>query len=120
MNQAAAIGALGALAQETRLAVFRRLVAEGAIGLSAGALARALNVAPPTLSFHLNHLAAAGLVRGRRDGRQIFYAIDVAAVRALLGFLVEDCCGGQPELCLPAAPALCCPPKSARSRRVKV
>ena len=118
MKQAKAVAALGALAQETRLAIFRRLVAEGAIGLSAGELARAVAVPPSNLSFHLNQLAAAGLVRARRKGRQVFYAIEVAAVRALLGFLVQDCCRGQPELCLPEAAAEpCCPaPRRQRAR----
>jgi len=122
MNQSTAIGALGALAQDTRLAIFRRLVAEGPFGLPAGDLARELGVQPPNLSFHLNRLAAAGLLRARRDGRQVYYAIDVAAVRGLLAFLTQDCCGGQPDLCLPA-PAPCCPPaqskRSARSRTRK-
>jgi DNA-binding transcriptional ArsR family regulator len=117
MKPATAVTALSALAQETRLAIFRRLVAEGAIGLSAGALARAVKVPPPNLSFHLNQLTAAGLVRARRNGRQVFYAIEVAAVRVLLGFLVQDCCGGQPELCVPAiAPEACPAPRRQRAR----
>jgi len=117
MIQSAAIEAFGALAQETRLAIFRRLVAEGPFGLPAGELARDLGVQPPTLSFHLNRLAAANLVRPRRDGRQVYYAIDVAAVRGLLAFLTQDCCGGQPELCLPVpAAAPCCPPARPKRR----
>lgn len=117
MEAAEAVAALAALAQETRLAVFRRLVVAGAVGLPAGQLAVELGVAPPTLTFHLNQLAAAGLVRARRQGRQVFYSLEVAAMRALLGFLAEDCCQGHPELCapLPAPTAACCPPPPAKT-----
>jgi DNA-binding transcriptional ArsR family regulator len=103
------IDALGSLAQETRLAIFRLLVQEGPEGLPAGVIATTLGVPNATLSFHLNHLSHAGLLESRRAGRSIVYAIRVEGVRGLVGFLVQDCCGGKPELCgLPVAP--CCPP----------
>ena len=118
MDPPTAVAALGALAQETRLAVFRRLVAAGSLGLPAGSLAAELGVAPPTLTFHLNHLAGAGLVRARRAGRQVFYALEVEAMRGLMAFLMEDCCQGNPELCAPLPkPAACCPPIATPRRR---
>jgi DNA-binding transcriptional ArsR family regulator len=84
---------LSALAHESRLEIFRRLVQRGPAGLAAGELAEALTVAPPTLSFHLAHLARAGLVTSRRAGRSIVYSADFAAMRELVGFLFENCCG---------------------------
>ncbi|MDP6707408.1 MAG: metalloregulator ArsR/SmtB family transcription factor [Alphaproteobacteria bacterium] len=98
MESTRAIDALGALAQETRLAVFRLLVAAGPDGMAAGDVATALNVAPGTLSFHLKELSRADLVLSRRQGRQIFYAADYAGMRALLTYLMHDCCGGRVEL----------------------
>ncbi len=117
MKQNDAVAALAALAQETRLAVFRRLVVAGAVGLPAGQLAAELRVSPPTLSFHLQQLVTAGLVRSRRSGRQIIYALEVEAMRGLLGFLAQDCCQGHPELCAPFAAATSCCPPPARTRR---
>ena len=84
---------LSALAHESRLEIFRRLVQRGPAGLAAGELAEALAIAPPTLSFHLAHLARAGLVASRRAGRSIVYSADFAAMRELVGFLFENCCG---------------------------
>lgn len=101
-----ALDALAALAQETRLAVFRLLVRKGPNGLPAGAIARALDTNPPTLSFHLAHLERAGLLRSRRVQRQIFYAADYGAMSRLLGYLTQDCCGGRPEVCAPLAKQL--------------
>lgn len=91
--------ALAALAQETRLAVFRLLVAAGPSGLSAGSIAARLEVPPSTLSFHLKELDRAGLVRSWRRARQIVYAAEFETMRRLLAFLTEDCCGGHPEIC---------------------
>ncbi len=99
-----AVEALAALAQETRLESFRRLVRAGPQGVPAGALARALRVAAPTLSFHLKELKHAGLVRVEREGRSLRYRPDFAAMRALLGFLTENCCEGALG-CAPARPA---------------
>ncbi|WBQ12071.1 ArsR family transcriptional regulator [Hyphomonadaceae bacterium BL14] len=90
---------LGALAHETRLTVFRALMRAGPGGLAAGALADAAQVSASNLSSHLNVLLGAGLVTVRRDGRQRIYAPDLDAVRELLGFLVNECCQGAPEVC---------------------
>lgn len=95
----AAIDAFAALAQDTRLAVFRLLVAQGPGGLPARAIADNLAVAPSTLSFHLAQLERAGLILSRRVHRQIFYAIHIEGVRRLIDFLTEDCCQGNPALC---------------------
>lgn len=95
-----AIEALGALAQASRLTVFRLLVKAGEEGLAAGAIAAQLGVPPATLSFHLAHLARAGLVRSRQDGRYVIYRADFASMAHLLQYLTEDCCGGK--ACLPA------------------
>jgi DNA-binding transcriptional ArsR family regulator len=94
-----ALTALAALAQETRLEVFRLLVRAGPAGLPAGAVAGRVGVQPATLSFHLRELERAGLLTARRESRQIFYAPDFRGMRALLAFLTQDCCGGHPEIC---------------------
>lgn len=94
-----AVSALSALAQETRLKVFRLLMAAGPEGLPATAIAEEFGVRQNLMSTHLSVLAEAGLTRVRRDGRFIFHAADPAQTRALLSFLVEDCCHGQPEQC---------------------
>jgi len=94
-----AVQLLSALAHETRLRVFRVLV--GRPGLPAGDLARALDMPPSTLSFHLKDLRMAGLVESRRERRQVLYTANFDALTALISFLAEDCCAGHPELCLP-------------------
>jgi len=94
-----AVAALGALAQDTRLAIFRHLVRAGPNGAAAGAIASALGVAGPTLSFHLKEMERAGLIGQRREGRSIIYAADFAGMRALLRYLTEDCCAGNPQIC---------------------
>ena len=99
MKSPQAVAALSALSQETRLAVFRHLVAAGPDGKPAGLIATRLKVPPPTLSFHLKELEHAGLIAQRRKGRSIIYAANYAAMRALLSYLMEDCCGGRPEIC---------------------
>lgn len=101
MEPERAIDALAALAQESRLTVFRLLVREGSDGLAAGTIAELLGIPAPTLSFHLSQLSAAGLVIARRDGRSIIYAANYPGMRDLLAFLVDDCCQGRPELCAP-------------------
>jgi DNA-binding transcriptional ArsR family regulator len=88
------IRALGALAQEHRLAVFRLLVQAGPDGVAAGTLAETVGVAPSSMSFHLAQLANAGLVVQRRLGRSIIYAADFAAMGALMAYLTENCCAG--------------------------
>ena len=99
MEPSIAIEAFSALAQETRLAVFRHLVKEGPGGLSAGTIAEHFNVLPSTLSTHLAILTRAGLLRSRRVQRQVFYSADMDGIGRLIAFLAEDCCHGQPEAC---------------------
>ena len=99
MKSKQAVTALSALSQETRLAIFRHLVATGPSGKPAGRIAAHLKVAAPTLSFHLKELERAGLITQRRESRNIIYAADYSAMRALLSYLMEDCCGGRPEIC---------------------
>lgn len=101
-----AITALAALAQDTRLAVFRTLVRAGPNGLAAGEIADAVGVPASTLSFHLKELDRAGLLRSWRVQRQIRYATDYEGMRRLLAFLTEDCCQGHPEICGVAAACL--------------
>lgn len=102
MEKREALTALAALAQETRLDIFRLLVESGPAGLPAGRIAAALSLPPATLSFHLKELKHAGLVAARRNGRSLVYAADFDAMTGLLGFLTENCCGGNPALCPPA------------------
>ena|ERR1700733_11607019 len=126
MELSDAIRRLSALAQESRLEVFRLLVKAGPEGRAAGDIARRLGIAANTLSAQLLILSNAGLVRARRDGRSIIYAINYEAMSALLVYLTEDCCGGRMEICAPlvAIAAQCCKPAKglghetpARSRR---
>lgn len=95
MKSLDAINALASLAQETRLAIFRHLVRAGFQGANPGQIAAALDVPAPTLSFHLKHLATAGLIVQRREGRTLWYSVQFEQVQALLAFLMEDCCQGQ-------------------------
>lgn len=90
-----AVDALAALAQETRLNIFRLLVVQAPDGLPAGTIARRLRLPGPTLSFHLNVLAAAELVRSRKNGRSISYSANLENVTHLTNFLMENCCGGK-------------------------
>lgn len=109
VDDSKAIAALAALAQETRLQVFRALIKVGPEGLPAGSLSADLKVPAPTLSFHLQQLVHAGLVTKRRVSRSLIYAIDTDGMNGFMSYLVEDCCGGRPELCMPstAAKAAC-------------
>jgi DNA-binding transcriptional ArsR family regulator len=111
MELPTAVEALSALAHESRLTVFRLLVQTGAEGLPAGEIARTIGALPNTLSTHLAILGHAGLVKSRREGRSVIYSADYEGMKALLGFLVADCCGGRPEVCGPLiaelAPACC-------------
>ncbi|MDG2530494.1 ArsR/SmtB family transcription factor [Caulobacter endophyticus] len=101
MESKAAVNMLSALGHEGRLAIFRLLVKAGPGGVAAGEVARALDVAPSSLSANLNVLSHAGLVASRREGRSIIYSADYGAMSAMLGFLMEDCCNGAPEICAP-------------------
>ncbi len=109
MHQSLVIRALGALAQEHRLAAFRLLVQAGAEGVPAGTLADRLGIPPSSMSFHLAQLANAGLVTQRRESRSIIYSADYTAMNGLMGYLTENCCGGVP--CKDAAD---CEPSSNR------
>lgn len=91
-----AVEALAALAQRSRLAIYRRLVEAGPKGMPAGGIGEALELPPATLSFHLSQLARAGLVRSRQEGRYVIYSADFDGMNALVGFLTENCCGGAP------------------------
>jgi DNA-binding transcriptional ArsR family regulator len=99
MKQRDALAALAALAQDTRLSVFRYLVVAGPDGSPAGEIAQALDVAPPTLSFHLKELEQAHLVTSRRESRSVIYSANYERMRGLLSFLMEDCCRGNPQIC---------------------
>src|SRR5712691_8317180 len=93
MNQVNAIAALGALAHETRLALFRLLVPCGPEGLAAGAIAETLGIAPSSLSFHLQELTHAGLIAQRRLSRNLIYSAEYRAMNQLVAYLTENCCG---------------------------
>jgi DNA-binding transcriptional ArsR family regulator len=117
MKNSDAVAALAALAQDNRLDVFRLLVQAGPDGMAAGSVAAALNLAPNTLTFHFDRLRQAGLVTVRRDGRSMIYAARFETMNALLGFLTENCCGGAPEKCAPAA---ACKPAGAKRTKAAV
>lgn len=101
MESKAAAASLSALGHEGRLAIFRLLVKAGPVGIAAGEIARRLAMLPNSLSANLNVLSHASLIGSRRDGRSIIYSADYAAMSGLLGFLMEDCCNGNPEICAP-------------------
>lgn len=100
MEKIDAIAALAALAQETRLDIFRLLVQVGPDGLPAGQIGERLGLPSATLSFHLNQLKHAGLVRFRRESRSLIYAAEYAAMNALMGYLTENCCQGDAAACI--------------------
>lgn len=113
METSDAVDGLGALAHPGRLNAFKLLVQAGADGLPAGEIAIRLGMPPSSLSTNLNILAHAGLVTSRRESRSIIYTADYDAMRILLAFLMEDCCGGAPEICAPlvAIANSCCTPE---------
>ena len=113
MDLTDATRALAALSQESRLRAFRMLVRGGSEGIAAGKIADALGVPHNTMSTHLATLVNAGLVTSRRESRSIIYSIDFDGTRELLSFLMEDCCQGNPDVCLPVLESLlprCCEP----------
>lgn len=105
MSDSNALAALSALGHEHRLRVFRLLVRHSPEGLAAGDIAAHMQLPPSSLSFHLGHLARAGLIASRREQRHIIYTANLAGMRRLLSFLTEDCCNGHPEICVDLAPA---------------
>jgi len=118
MESEQAISAFAALAQPTRLDVFRLLMEHEPDGLPAGEVARRMDVPHNTMSTHLAILTRAGLIEAERQSRSIIYRAKLDAVRALAGFLIKDCCGGRPEICAPLIADLspCCPPQKIAAK----
>jgi len=114
MDAPKAVTALGALAQEHRLALFRLLVQAGEEGMAAGAIAGALDLPNSSLSFHLAQLSRAGLIRQQRQHRSLIYSADYGAMNALVGYLMENCCGGAE-----CAPDASCRPEAAQPEERK-
>jgi ArsR family transcriptional regulator, arsenate/arsenite/antimonite-responsive transcriptional repressor len=106
MNNPTAVASLAALAQESRLAIYRQLVEAGPAGLSVGEIGASLRIAPATLTFHLSQLSQAGLVAARQDGRYIYYSANYKRMNDLLGYLSENCCARDDAACCgPTPPA---------------
>jgi ArsR family transcriptional regulator len=101
MNTSDVVVALSALAQDTRLRVYRTLVEHAPVGMAAGEIAQRLEVPPATLSFHLKELARADLITARQDGRFIWYRANIDAMNGLVAYLTENCCGSS-AVCDPA------------------
>jgi ArsR family transcriptional regulator, arsenate/arsenite/antimonite-responsive transcriptional repressor len=116
MNIPAVIAALGALAHEHRLAIYRLLVERGPEGLSAGAIGDRVGLLPSSLTFHLQNLQRAGLITQRRESRQLFYAADFSAVSDLVGYLTENCCADSSAKCSTS----CIPAAKPAKRAAKV
>jgi DNA-binding transcriptional ArsR family regulator len=119
MSTAHALAVLAALAQPTRLAIFKLLMRHEPAGLAAGAIADAVGCPQNTFSSHVGILARSGLVRGTRDGRSIVYRAEVEGMRALISFMITDCCHGNPEVCnfqdaLCAAPCVSAPQRNPK------
>lgn len=114
MKTKQAIGALGALAQETRLAAFRLLVQAGPEGLPAGEIAEKLDLPPSSLSFHLAQLTQAGMVVQLRAGRSLIYSVDFQSMNGLMAYLTENCCSGNGAVCAPVCEPAAKPVKPRR------
>ncbi|MCU0842091.1 MAG: metalloregulator ArsR/SmtB family transcription factor [Thiobacillaceae bacterium] len=110
MDSAFAVQALAALAQESRLTIYRLLVQAGPAGMVVGQIAEALAIPAATLSFHLKSLSHGGLVASRQEGRYVRYVADFAAMHGLIDYLSENCCGGDRAVCAPGACAPDIPP----------
>jgi DNA-binding transcriptional ArsR family regulator len=119
MKKPDAVAALAALAQATRLEIFRLLVQKGRSGLAAGEIAERLAVSPATLSFHLKELAHVNLVTSRQDGRYVFYSANFAVMNRLLAYLTENCCAADGGGCLPGT-GTCAPSSNARDHGRKI
>lgn len=117
MKTSQAIAALGALAHENRLAIYRLLVARGPEGLPAGAIAERIGLVPSSLTFHVQALQRAGLITQRRVSRQLFYATDYSAMTALVGYLTENCCGQNEGACAPGCQPADASTKPRKARR---
>ena len=117
MKKLTVIAALGALAQGTRLDIFRILVHKGPQGMAAGEIGERLGQPSPTLSFHLNQLRFASLVTSRRQGRLIIYSANFKTMNALLSYLTENCCQGRPELCASVPVGATAAPAAGRQAR---
>jgi DNA-binding transcriptional ArsR family regulator len=115
MEKLAALAALGALAQETRLDIYRLLVQAGPEGMAAGQIGERLRLPSATLAFHLKELKVAGLAACTRNGRSLIYAAEYPVMNALLFYLTENCCGGAANPCLP----ICQPEAGQRMRAEK-
>jgi ArsR family transcriptional regulator, arsenate/arsenite/antimonite-responsive transcriptional repressor len=114
MDSAEAVTALGSLAQEHRLAIFRLLVQAGEAGMPAGAIAEALGIPNSSLSFHLAHLTRAGLIVQQRRSRSLIYSADYSAMNNLVGFLMENCCAGASCAAEPAGAPAAAPSQTKR------
>jgi ArsR family transcriptional regulator len=101
MKPAQVVKALAALAQPTRLAIYRLLVARGPEGMAAGQVAEKLKVSPATMSFHFKTLSHAGLIESRQDGRFVYYSANFVVMNGMVAYLTENCCGGNPDACKP-------------------
>ena len=115
-----AVIALAALAQESRLAIYRLLVQAGPAGMAVGRVAETLGIPAATLSFHLKELSRAELITARQEGRYIYYSANFPQMAALLGYLTENCCRGMPQECLgvmETALADCCAPQPKRKSK---
>jgi ArsR family transcriptional regulator, arsenate/arsenite/antimonite-responsive transcriptional repressor len=115
MEIKAAVTALAALAQETRLSIYRLLIEAGPEGVSVGRIGQTLEVPGATLSFHLKELARAGLLSSRQEKQFIYYAVDFERMAELMTYLTQNCCQGMPQECLTVvetALGRCCPPQS--------
>jgi len=99
MKQGQVVKALAALAQPTRLAIYRLLVTSGPEGLAAGQIAENLKMSPANMSFHFKTLNHAGLVESRQDGRFVYYAANFTVMNGMVDYLTENCCGGHDEIC---------------------
>ena len=113
MDTKTVLASLGALAQASRLAIYRLLVEAGPTGLAVGEIGGSLHVSPATLSFHLKELSHAGLIDSRQDGRYIYYSANYERMNGLIGYLTDNCCAGDGVGCAPA----CSPVKRAVTRR---
>jgi ArsR family transcriptional regulator len=114
MDTQTVIASLAALAQESRLAIYRLLVEAGPTGLAVGEIGASLHVSPATLSFHLKELSHAGLIASRQDGRYIYYSASYPRMNELIGYLTENCCARDGAGCAPA-----CGPRSRRASKTR-